>query len=187
MNIDDKNISLFLGSKTHLVFYPINQKKELNLVCIVRNKVYDPENIKNLIKKFVTIQNPNLEEFFNDKIKSYPLYSSSKIHPSSNKKVFYIGDAFNGFLPSLAQGAGQSIESAYELYHLIKENNPEITSIYFKNRSRRVKIIKRRSDLNFFIFHFSNSIIKKIRNFLMKFLLKRKFFINRYIGTIYKD
>ena len=97
MNIDDKNISLFLGSKTHLVFYPINQKKELNLVCIVRNKVYDPENIKNLIKKFVTIQNPNLEEFFNDKIKSIHCIHS-KIHPSSNKK-FYIGDAFNGFLP----------------------------------------------------------------------------------------
>ena len=90
-------------------------------------------------------------------------------------KVFYIGDAFNGFLPSLAQGAGQSIESAYELYHLIKENNPEITSIYFKNRSRRVKIIKRRSDLNFFIFHFSNSIIKN-KEFFDEIFTKKEIF-----------
>ena len=43
----------------------------------------------------------------------------TKIIPSTNKKVFYIGDAFNGFLPTLAQGASQSIESAFEIFNFL--------------------------------------------------------------------
>ena len=47
--------------------------------------------------------------------------SHLNILPSSNKKVFYIGDAFNGFLPTMAQGAGQSIESAHEIFTLLQK------------------------------------------------------------------
>ena len=79
------------------------------------------------------------------------------------KKVFYLGDAFQGLLPTMAQGASQSIEGAYELFNLLKENNKDAHNIYFRNRSERVRIIKKRSDLNFFAFHISNSIIKKVR------------------------
>ena len=187
LDIKEKNISLFMGSNSHLVIYPINKKNELNLVCIIRDKKYDPDNIKSLIDKKVLTQNPNLKDLFKNDLKSWPLYSSSKILPSSNQKVFYIGDAFNGFLPTLAQGAGQSVESAYELFNLIKNQNPDASNIYFKKRSERVKITKRRSDLNFFAFHFSSSIMQKIRNIFLKFLIKRKFFINSYLGTVYKN
>ena len=186
LDIKEKNISLFMGSNLHLVIYPINKKNELNLVCIIRDKKYDPDNIKSLIERKLLTQNPNLEDLFKNDLKSWPLYSSSKILPSSNQKVFYIGDAFNGFLPTLAQGAGQSIESAYELFNLIKNQTPAASNVYFKTRSERVKITKRRSDFNFFVFHFSSSVMQKIRNILLKFLVKRKFFINSYIGKVYK-
>ena len=187
LDIKEKNISLFMGSNLHLVIYRINKKNELNLVCIIRDKKYDPENIKSLIERKLLTQNPNLEDLFKNDLKSWPLYSSSKILPSSNQKVFYIGDAFNGFLPTLAQGAGQSIESAYELFNLIKDQNMDASNVYFKTRSERVKIIKRRADLNFFAFHFSSSIMQKIRNIFLKFLVKRKFFIKRYLGKVYKN
>ena len=187
LDIKEKNISLFMGSNLHLVIYPINKKNELNLVCIIRDKKYDPDNIKSLIERKLLTQNPNLEDLFKNDLKSWPLYSSSKILPSSNQKVFYIGDAFNGFLPTLAQGAGQSIESAYELFNLIKNHNPDASNVYFKTRSKRVKIIKRRSDFNFFVFHFSSSVMQKIRNIFLKFLVKRKGFINSYLGTVYKN
>ena len=187
LDIKEKNISLFMGSNLHLVIYPINKKNELNLVCIIRDKKYDPDNIKSLIERKLLTQNPNLKDLFKNDLKSWPLYSSSKIVPSSNKKVFYIGDAFNGFLPTLAQGAGQSIESAYELFNLIKNQNPDASNVYFKKRSERVKITKRRSDFNFFIFHFSSSVMQKIRNIFLKFLVKRKGFINSYLGTVYKN
>ena len=186
LNIDEEKISLMMGKNCHIVIYPINQNRELNLVCIVRDKKYDPDNIKSLVAK-VVIQNPNLEKVFEGDLKSWPLYSTPQILPSTNSKVFYIGDAFNGFLPTLAQGAGQSIESAYELFNLIKDDKAEIQNAYFKERSKRARIVKRRSNINFFAFHFSSSIMQIIRNFFMKILVKRKSFVSSYLGKVYKN
>ncbi len=186
LNIDEKNISLMMGKDCHVVIYPINKNKELNLVSIIRSKKYDPDNIKSLVDKVVS-QNPNLEKIFKGDLKSWPLFSTPRILPSTNSKVVYIGDAFNGFLPTLAQGAGQSIESAYELFNLIKEDRADIHNAYFQERSTRAKIVRRRSNLNFFAFHFSSSITQAIRNFFMKFLVKRKSFISSYLGAVYKN
>ncbi len=187
LKIDEEKISIIMGKNCHLVVYPINKKKELNLVCIIRDKKYDPNNIKYLIDQ-VGKQNSIFGKILNQDLKSWPLYSTSKIYPSTNNKVFYIGDAFNGFLPTLAQGAGQSIESAYELFNLIKKDSQaDIQNIYFKTRLKRAEIVKRRSKINFFIFHFSSSIMQLIRNFFMKFLIKRKSFIKSYLGTVYKN
>ena len=187
LDINEQNISLMMGAGTHLVLYPINKKNELNMVCIIRSKKYDPDNIKSLIEKVVLKQNPSLKKLFDNEIKSWALYFSPYIIPSTNKKVFYIGDAFNGFLPTIAQGAGQSIESAYEIFNLLKKNELGENNIYFEERSKRSKIIKRRSNFNFFVFHFSSSIMQKIRNIFLKFLVKRKGFIEGYMGKIYKN
>ncbi len=186
LNIDEEKISLMLGKNCHLVFYPVNKNKELNLVSIVRDNKYDPDNIKLLVDKIVS-QNSNLKDFFTGDLKSWPLYFTPEIIPSTNNKVFYIGDAFNGFLPTLAQGAGQSIESAYELFNLIKEDKADIQNTYFQERLKRAKLVRKRSNLNFFVFHFSSSIMQFLRNFFMKFLIKRKSFISSYLGSVYKN
>ena len=186
LNIDEEKISLMMGKNCHIVIYPFNKNKELNLVCIIRDDKYDPDNIKSLVDKIVS-QNSSLEKAFKGDLNSWPLYSTSQILPSSNSKVFYIGDAFNVFLPTLAQGAGQSIESAYALFNLLNENKTDIQNIYFQERSKRAKIVRQRSNLNFFAFHFSSSVMQIIRNFFMKFLVKRKSFISSYLGTVYKN
>ena len=185
LKIDEQRISLMMGKNCHIVIYPVNQNKELNLICIIRDKKYDPDNIKTLVNRVVA-QNSDLEKIFEGDLKSWPLYFTPKIFPSTNSKVFYIGDAFNGFLPTLAQGAGQSIESAYELFNLIKEDKEDIQNAYYQERLRRAKIVRRRSNINFFAFHFSSTIMQVIRNFFMKFLIKRKSFIGSYLGTVYK-
>ena len=186
LNINEERISLMMGKNSHIVVYPINKNKELNLICIVREKKYDPENIKSSLKKVIE-QNSNLEKTFEGELKSWPLYFTPKILPSTNSKVFYIGDAFNGFLPTLAQGAGQSIESAFELFSLLKEIKADIHNTYFQQRSKRAKIVRKRSNFNFFAFHFSSSTMQAIRNFFMKLLVKRKRFISSYLGTVYKN
>ena len=186
LNIDEQNIALMMGKNCHLVIYPINKNKELNLVCIIRSKKYNLNDIKSSINKVVS-QNSNLKKILNEDLKSWPLYSTSQILPSTNNKVFYIGDAFNGFLPTLAQGAGQSIESAYELFNLLNEEKTDIQNIYFEERLKRAKIIRKRSNFNFFVFHFSSSIMQTIRNFFMKVLIKRKRFISSYLGKVYKN
>ena len=187
LNINEQNISLMMGGNTHIVFYPINKKKELNMVCIIRSKKYDPDNIKSLIEEVVLKQNPSLRKLFDNDIKSWPLYFTPNILPSTNKKVFYIGDAFNGFLPTMAQGAGQSIESAHEIFTLLQKNKLDKNNSYFEVRSKRAKIIRKRSNFNFFAFHFSSSIMQKIRNIFLKFLVKRKTFIRGYLGKVYKN
>ena len=186
LNIDEEKISLMMGKNCHIVIYPINKNKELNLVCIIRDEKYDPDNIKSLVDKIVS-QNLSLEKAFKGDLNSWPLYSTSKILPSTNSKVFYIGDAFNVFLPTLAQGAGQSIESAYALFNLLNENKTDIQNIYFQERLKRAKIVRQRSNLNFFAFHFSSSVMQVIRNFFMKFLVKRKSFISSYLGKVYRN
>ena len=187
LNINEQNISLMMGGNTHIVFYPINKKKELNMVCIIRSKKYDPDNIKSLVEEVVLKQNPSLKKLFDNDIKSWPLYFTPNILPSTNKKVFYIGDAFNGFLPTMAQGAGQSIESAHEIFTLLQKNKLDKNNTYFEVRSKRAKIIRKRSNFNFFAFHFSSSIMQKIRNIFLKFLVKRKTFIRGYLGKVYKN
>ena len=186
LNISEERISLMMGKNCHLVIYPINKNKDLNLVCIIRDKKYEPNNIKFIVDKVVK-QNQNLKKIFDSELTSWPLYSTTNILPSSNNKVFYIGDAFNGFLPTLAQGAGQSIESAYELFSLLKEENLDVQNSYFQQRLKRAKIVRKRSNLNFFAFHFSNSLIQNIRNMILRFLVKRKKFIENYLGKVYEN
>ena len=187
IDINEENISLMLGSNSHIVLYPINKKKELNMVCIMRCKKYDPDNTKHLIQEIILKQNSKLKNILSNEIKTWPLYFTPRILPSSNKKVFYIGDAFNGFLPTLAQGAGQSIESAFEIFNLLKNDKLDKDNNYFDVRSKRAKIIRSRSNFNFFVFHFSNKIMQNIRNLFLKFLVKRKFFVKRYLGKVYKN
>ena len=186
LNIDVDNINLIMGSNVHLVIYPINNNnKELNLVSIIREKKFDPDSINDLINKKVLSQNSNFKNLFQGDLKSWPLYASNTALPSSNKKVFYLGDAFYGLLPTMAQGASQSIEGAYDLFNLLKENNEDAHNIYFKNRLTRVKTIQKRSSFNFFAFHISSPMIQKIRNTILKYLVKNKKFINRYLGGVY--
>ena len=128
LKIDEERISLLMGKNCHVVIYPLNKNKDLNFVCIIRDKNYDPDNITSLVKRIVT-QNSDLETAFKGDLKSWPLYFTPQILPSTNNKVFHIGDAFNGFLPTLAQGAGQSIESAYEFFNLIKDGRAKKTLI----------------------------------------------------------
>jgi salicylate hydroxylase len=186
-NISEQNISLLMGGNTHIVLYPVNKKQELNMVCIIRSKKYDPDNIKSLVEKIVLKQNPNLKNLFDNNIKSWPLYSTPNVLPSTNKKVFYIGDAFNGFLPTMAQGAGQSIESAHEIFTLLQKDKLDKNNTYFEERSKRAEIVRKRSNLNFIVFHFSSLIMQKIRNIFLKFLVKRKTFIQGYLGKVYKN
>ena len=187
LDINEENISLMLGSNSHIVLYPINKKKELNMVCIMRCKKYEPDNVKQLVQEIILKQNPKLKNIFENEIKTWPLYFTPKIIPSSNKKVFYIGDAFNGFLPTLAQGAGQSIESAFEIFNLLTKDKLDKENNYFEIRSKRAKIIRSRSNFNFFAFHFSSKIMQNVRNLLLKFLVKRKFFVKKYLGKVYRN
>ena len=96
-NLNSNNISLIMGSDAHLVLYPINQQKELNLVCIIRKKTENNDSLKTILENTILKENKNLTNLFRGDLKSWPIYTSGKPIKSIYKNVLYIGDAMGDF------------------------------------------------------------------------------------------
>ena len=127
-----------------------------------------------------------MREFLDEikKLKIFPVFVSDSFSQIKNKNMHLIGDAFFAFPPSFAQGASQSIESAYELFLSI-ENNTE--SNFLRNRVNKTRMVNNRSKFNQFAFHLSNPLTNFLRNIFLKKLVKNKKFLENYLGKIYKN
>ena len=190
--IDHNNISLFLGSNLHSVFYPVNKNGQFNFVTILRKNLNSQELFDYSIfnsKEFVSSALLEISKQIDGDIiknlkdiKCFPIFVSTEIPQPKNKNTFIIGDAFFAFPPTFAQGSSQSIEVAHEIYKNLENQNNQFN----KERVKRTKMIDRKSRLNYFIFHFSSPLMIFVRNLLMKYLVKNKKFINSYLGKIYK-
>ena len=190
-NINEENISLFLGPNFHYVIYPINNGKKLNFIGILKHKLNSNEQenynlfkessfIKNI--KFILSQKVSqsfLESLQN--IKLFPIFVSKNLYIPP-KNIFLVGDAFFAFSPSFAQGASQSIEGANELYKCLINNNN-----FYDITLKRVKMINSRSNFNQFAFHLSNPIMITFRNIFLKLFTNNKKFLQSYLGKIYKS
>tara|TARA_B110000014_G_scaffold197181_1_gene146269 strand:- start:183 stop:1313 length:1131 start_codon:yes stop_codon:yes gene_type:complete len=185
-DFNNNNISIVMGSGAHLVLYPINKAQDFNLISIIRNKLENKQETIKVLENSIFKENKKLRTLFKEDLKTWPIYISGPPIKSIYKNVFYIGDAFYTFPPSFAQGAAQAIESAYEVFNLIRNEESEMQNIYFKNRLKRVKLVNNRSKFNYFIFHISNAVLKIFRNKILKILIKNKKFINNYLGKVYK-
>ena len=192
-DINNSNISLFLGSNFHSVIYPVNKGNEFNFIGILRKNLSENE-IKNssLFKDEDFISSILLDlshqidqDILNNlkNIKCFPIFTSEEIYHPKQKNIFLIGDAFFALPPTFAQGASQAIEIAFELYKNFQNGSNEFTN----TRIKRTKIINKKSKLNHFAFHLSNPFMVFTRDLLMKYLVKNKKFINNYFGKIYKN
>ena len=192
LNIDNKNISLFLGSDFHHVIYPVNPNGDLNFIAIMKHnlsieeqKNYSLFNDNNFIKNILENVPHESKEFFNEikELKIFPIFVSDNFFKTKNNNIHLIGDAFFAFPPSFAQGASQSIEGAYELYENMT-NNTE--SNFYTIRVNKTKMVNIRSKFNQFVFHLSNPVTRFFRNFFLKSLVKNKKFLESYLGKIYR-
>ena len=190
-NFENPDISLYMGSNFHFVIYPLNQNNEFNFISIIRknlikdnildkNLYSDSTFVNNMVNKISSKSKLDLNKITKE-IKCFPVFVSNKIQIPKTKEIFLTGDAFYSFPPSFAQGASQSIESAYELFNDFANN----TSNYYERRVSRTKQIHKRSALNHFAFHLSNPLNIYIRNNILKFLTKNKKFLESYLGKIY--
>lgn len=192
-NLENFDISLYLGPNFHFVIYPINQNKEFNFISIIRKELIQEEIsnrnlfkentfINNLLNQIFSKSNLNLVQQV-EEITCFPIFVSKKFQIPESKNIFLIGDAFYSFPPSFAQGASQSIESASELFNNIKNNSAS----YYKRRILKTKQINSRSSLNHFAFHLSNPINIFFRDIFLKYLSKNKGFLENYLGKIYDN
>ena len=192
-NLDNSDISLYLGPNFHFVIYPVNQNKEFNFISIIRKKLSKNEiSNQNLFESSDFLKSLCNEVYqktainLNDKlenIKSFPIYVSEKFEDFNYKNIYFVGDALFTFPPSFAQGASQSIEAAKEAFEEINNNSDS----YYEKRGLKIKEVNWRSKLNHFAFHLSNPMIVLFRNLILKILVNNKNFLNNYLGRIYKD
>ena len=189
-NLNENNISLFMGDNFHYVIYPVNKDKEnYNFIGILKYQLTAKElenyslfkeetfiqGIKDRLKNKISIS-------ILDDIKCFPVFVS-KGYLKPGKNIFLLGDAFFAFPPSFAQGASQSIEGASELFDNIINNKKN----FYEERVAKVKMINNRSKLNQFTFHVSNPIVVFFRNISLRVLAKNKKFLENYLGKIYNN
>tara|TARA_S200000501_G_scaffold41509_1_gene33781 strand:- start:456 stop:1601 length:1146 start_codon:yes stop_codon:yes gene_type:complete len=191
-NMDNKNIALFLGPNFHHVIYPLNSNGDLNFIAIMKHSLSLDEqgnstlfSENSFIKKILENAPSEFKEFFTDikELKIFPVFVSEEFLKIQNNNIHLIGDAFFAFPPSFAQGASQSIESAYDLFMALN-NDKEVN--FFKKRVNKSKMVNSRSKFNLFAFHLSNPFIIFFRNIFLKKLVKNKKFLEYYLGRIYK-
>ena len=185
-NINPKNISLIMAPNAHIVMYPVNNLKVINLVCVIRKKIKKEDSVQTILEKNILKENRSLVNLFKRDLKYWPIYTSEGPKKSIYDNVFYIGDAFYAFPPTMAQGASQSIESANEIFNLINKNKKNIQNKYFNARLKRTNQIKLRSNFNFFAFHLSNSLLIYFRNLIIKIMMKNKIFKESYLGKVFR-
>ena len=191
-NLNEMNISLFVGHDFHYVIYPVDKNKgELNFIGVLKHQLTTNElNKYSLFEEKVFIEeikkklkNKISSSILNNinSIKCFPVFVSKNFYKSV-KNIYLVGDAFFAFPPSFAQGASQSIEGASELFESIINNKTD----FYGNRIAKVKMINSRSKLNQFAFHVSNPIMVFFRNLGLKILTKNKNFLENYLGKIYR-
>ena len=191
-NLNEKNISLFMGRNFHYVIYPVNNDNEaFNFIGVLKYKLTaneldnyglfkDEGFIQSIKDKLQNKISSNILDNLNN-FKCFPVFvSKGYLKPSNN--IFLIGDAFFAFPPSFAQGASQSIESGSDLFDEIMTNKNN----FYNSRVAKVKMINNRSKLNQFAFHVSNPLIVFFRNLSLKILTNNKKFLENYLGKIYK-
>ena len=192
-NIQNNDISIYLGPNFHFVIYPLNQNKEFNFISIIRKKLttdklldesfFRSNNfLQTLLNKIYKETNLDLKGKI-ENIKSFPVFVSKKFEKFNKNNVYFVGDALFAFPPSFAQGASQSIESSKEIYDEMINN----TNDYYKKRLTRLKAVNWRSKLNYFVFHLSNPVIVYFRNIILRYLTKNKKFLKIYLANIYKN
>jgi len=186
-----KNVDLFLGNNRHFVFYPINKSGDFSFTSIFAS------NSNSLSSDYSSASSSEellgISSNANDEIKKiissasnvykWPIYHRPTINYGQDQ-VFIIGDASHAMPPFHAQGAAQAIEDSFCLAQMFEKNILNIS--YFKSiRTSRVEMISSKSYRNLFIYHLSNSFLKKVRNILIKIICKYPLISKFYFGKIY--
>jgi len=171
-----------MGKGFHVVSYPINNKSEINVVVVNKNKGHlgDKKQFESELFNLcpLSVQNHNLAYLLKG-ITSWsvwPLYRTGII--TRTRKIYslnslYIGDAGHPLYPHLAQGAALALEDSYTLYKLLHKyrvDKLQISKVFQKFaelRFRRYQRMQFESRLNGKVFQ-QHGLLRIIRNILVK-------------------
>lgn len=163
--LDTGNVTAFLGPSTHLVAYPLDHGRQINMVAIAAGRdpgrIWDakerPADRATLLNAF-SRWHPAIARLLREapEMTYWPLYEVPDGRWSDGNKLVLIGDAAHAMTPFAAQGAAMAIEDGFELAEAVGDGSTAIGSALtgFEHR-RRARIAKARSRAAFnrFAYH----------------------------------
>ncbi|MEM0900506.1 MAG: FAD-dependent monooxygenase [Pseudomonadota bacterium] len=164
MDTIQPTVTAYLGTKAHLVSYPLNDNGLRNLVGIIHGNVKEQtwsktppaETVAALADQFRGVGS---KAILDANWSCWPLARVSEASPWSNgTNIVVVGDAAHAIEPFAAQGAAMAIEDAFILAKQIFENSgdvPTAISNYEQVRKPRITKVARRTKFNRRIYHLS--------------------------------
>lgn len=163
--LDTTNVSVFLAPHTHLVAYPLDGGKVINMVAIARGTdpgktwaaAERPADREALLRDFGD-WHPRITGLLRDvpEMTWWPLFNMPDGRWFDDRNIVLIGDAAHAMTPFAAQGAAMAIEDGYELASAISAGGGDpAASIRNFEISRRARITKarNRAAFNQFAYH----------------------------------
>lgn len=129
-------VVLWVGPAFHIIYYPLRNRTELNIVAVFKSDTYDQKNdpaaYKAELQKTYRDTHPEMQAVLGlmDLSRRWPLADRNPIRRWSRGRVTLLGDSAHATLQSLAQGAGMAIEDAVHLAQLLEISNGDIIAAF---------------------------------------------------------
>ena len=166
-HIDRTSVHLYMGPGCHLVHYPVQQGRQMNVVAIIgddyKGKSWDAYgNTKTLTDAFGN-WHQSIKGFLCDVPvwMKWSLFEMAPLPYWTTKNVALLGDAAHPVLPFLAQGAAMAIEDAQCLAMSLgsgKHGFSEAFAVYQEERQSRVRRLQETSKRLGQIYHMTGLI-----------------------------
>src|SRR3954452_21474599 len=137
-------VVLWVGPAFHIIYYPLRNQTELNIVAVFKSDTYDQKNDpaahKAELLKTYRDTHPEMQAVLGlmDLSRRWPLADRNPIRRWSSGRVTLLGDSAHATLQSLAQGAGMAIEDAVHLAQLLEIANGDIVAAFQQFERDRV-------------------------------------------------
>ncbi len=165
-------VTAWLDADRHIVAYPVQQGKSLNLVYCCENTAYNEKKSLQTTHSINSLLSKTLQKVFHlaaekkawtrwDLFDRPPLRSSSQMANPTHPRIALLGDAAHPMLPYLAQGAAMALEDAQALALSIQQNPNDLPSalqLYAQTRWQRNAKVQARARRNGAIFHAKPSV-----------------------------
>jgi salicylate hydroxylase len=178
-------INLWLGSRAHLVHYPVRGGADVNMVAIAEdsaaardgadfwNAQRDPAILQQSFRRWHDTARALLAATAD--WRTWPLFDRAPLQHWSVGRVTLAGDAAHPMLPFLAQGAAQAIEDAAALESALSASGdiPAAFAAYEQARRARAARIQKASRRQGDIYHMSEPVALA-RDIMMRVLGPRR-------------
>lgn len=168
--LNPTNVTAFLGSRTHLVTYPLERGKTINMVAITRGtdpgetwaERENPRGRQDLLNAFAG-WHPDLLSILRQapEMTWWPLFEVPDGCWHNADRTVLIGDAAHAMTPFAAQGAAMAIEDGYELAQACTQATGDMTAVlkrYEAQRRARIGRARSRGAFNQFAYHASGPV-----------------------------